>query len=138
MCNDEFSYFNDIKILRIKHVENVSLELCTLCGNSICLSKTESHAVLENFMDWQISSLSCQQFSQNMFIRAFEYFIRFLKTTTCFICKSHQEMQSVFFWFKGRGCYQDEKIICTLYPRKDVNNTNGLEFAKISNFKCHW
>ena len=77
MHNDEFSYFNDIKLLRIEHVENVSLELCTLCGNSICLSKAQSHAVLENFMDWQISSLSCQQFSQNMFIRAFEYFIRF-------------------------------------------------------------
>ena len=30
--NDEFSYFNDIKILRMKHVENVSLDLCTFCA----------------------------------------------------------------------------------------------------------
>ena len=104
----------------------ISWFMYVLCGNWICLSKNESHAVLENFMDWQISSLSCQQFSQNMFIRAFEYFIRFLKTTTCFICKSNQKMQNVLFWFKGRGCYQDgKKIIYTLYPRKDDNNTNG-------------
>ena len=54
--------------------------------------QTESHIVHENFMDWQISSLSCQQFSKKMFSRAFWIFYSFLKTTTCFIFKSHQKM----------------------------------------------